>query len=66
MVLPIQSSTPVSSIPLQPANVNPLYQDHFGISTLTQAVTPRKTFIVLAQVCRFPRELMQILHYIFN
>jgi hypothetical protein len=45
MIQPVQSSISAPSMPFQPTNVNPLYQDRFGISTLTSADGIRKPLI---------------------
>ncbi len=47
MVHPVQPAASDSSIPFQPTTVNPLYKDQFGMSTLTQGFTSRKSIIVL-------------------
>ncbi len=47
MVQPVQSPISAPSVPFEPTTVNPLYQDQFGVSTLTQATSIRKPLIVL-------------------
>lgn len=47
MVQPVQSPIFAPSVPFEPTTVNPLYQDQFGVSTLTQATSIRKPLIVL-------------------
>lgn len=47
MVQPVQSPISAPSVPFEPTNVNRLYQDQFGISTMTQATTTRKALIVV-------------------
>lgn len=47
MVRPVQPSISAPSMPFQPTTVNPIYQDQFGISTLTHADAIRKPLIVL-------------------